>query len=180
MPTPRAPALQNLFASRLSAGEDLYFRSPLGRPEPADTRLVVASDGAVEVAWPWAYLCGLIVVRVYPGDGPLDLSSLQGCSLALVDDGLLAPDAIATVLDAMVRAQPRALIAVAPAFTRAVRRVCRAALVDRILTLRPSTEADRAPRLYPQRPMAPSVARTLLSEVEQSRSAPASGLHLVA
>lgn len=177
MPSQPSPSL---FPSRLSAGEDLYFRSPLGRPEPADTRLLVASDGAVEVAWPWAYLCGLIVVRVQPGAPGFDLDALKGCSVALVDDGLLAPDAVAALLDALISVRPRSMIAVAPALSRAVRRVCRAAQVDQIHTLCSSAEADRAPRLYPQRPVSPGVARNLLSEVDHPRGPMVPSLHLVA
>ena len=174
------PTSPSLFASRLSAGEDLYFRSPLGRPEPVDTRLLVASDGAVEGAWPWAYLCRLTVVRVHPGGPGFDPDLLGGCAVALIDDGLLAPDAVSAVLDALIATRPRAVIAVAPAFSRAVRRVCRAAQVDQIHSLVSSAEADRAARLYPQRPLSPGVARTLLAEVDHARGPTAPALHLVA
>ena len=154
-----------LFQSRLDAGEDLYFRSPLGRPEPGDACVLVASDGAVEVAWPWAYLCGLPVRRVDPGALPAALPDLGGRAVALVDDGLLAPDAVARVVGLARAAAPRCLLLVAPALPSSVRRACRGLGLDRIVTLEPSTLADTFARLYPQRPVQPGVARVLLAEV---------------
>ncbi|MCK6502678.1 hypothetical protein L6R53_04660 [Myxococcota bacterium] len=186
---------QPLFPSRLDAGEDLYFRSPLGRPEPEDALLIVASDGAVEVAWPWAYLCGLAVRRLDPGRLPLRLQEAAGRTVAVVDDGHLAPDALARLIRLAVQSQPRRVVLVAPALPTPARRACRGLGLERTVTLRPSTHADDAPRLYPQRPVAASVARVLLSEVadavRQDRGPPAvaaepdlvpgqPGLHLVA
>ena len=156
---------QPLFPSRLDAGEDLYFRSPLGRPEPQDSLLLVASDGAVEVAWPWAYLCGIPVHRLDPGALPPNLPMARGRAVAIVDDGLLAPDALARLIALALASQPRQLLVVAPALPTPARRACRGSGLQRIVTLRPSTHADAATRLYPQRPVPHGVARVLLAEV---------------
>lgn len=157
-----------LFRSRLDAGEDLYFRSPLGRPEPSDATLLVASDGAVEVAWPWAYLCGLRTRRLDPGALPDTMAALSGQAVAVVDDGLLAPDAVVGLLRLALASGARQVLLVAPAVSGAVRRACRGLLLHRIVTLRPSTHADLVDRLYPQRPVKPAVARVLLAEVRDA------------
>lgn len=160
---------QPLFRSRLDAGEDLYFKHPMGLREPDDLLLIVASDGAVEVAWPWAYLCDLPVLRVDPGglDGVVPFAT--GRPVALVDDGMLAADGWAAILRAVLAAAPRSVTLVAPTLRSPARRAARAAGVGRLCTLRPSTQADLAPSLYGQRPARPAVARGLLDQVRWDR-----------
>jgi len=164
-----------LFVSRLDAGEDLYFKRPLGDREPLDTQVLVASDGAVEVAWPWAYLCGLPVRRLDLDALPADLAELAGRTVVIVDDGLLSPGALAGLTRLAATASPRQLRVVAPALRTVARRALRGMGLDPALTLRPSTQADAAQRLYPQRPAAPAVARVLLSEVQGARNQPSWG-----
>lgn len=176
---------RTLFPSRLSAGEDLYFLSPLGRPEPPDALLVVGSDGGLEVAWPWAYLCGLPVRRLHPGRARGSADLPHGRTLALVDDGLLAPDAVAGLIRQLRASEPRRLVVVAPALRASVRTACERAGVDTWRTLQdaacgPLDRLTGRPALYPQQPLSPSVAATLLGEVSRARPRLPPSLHLVA
>ncbi len=163
------PSDAPLFRSRLDAGEDLYFKLPMGPREPQDMLIVVASDGAVEVAYPWAYLCGLPVLRIDPGSLGDSVPLATGRPVVLIDDGLLAIDALQRTLNALRHAGPTTLTVVAPALRTAARRVCRATGVRNLATLMPTTYADAAPRLYRQRPINAAVARGLLAEVRWDR-----------
>lgn len=167
-PFPSAPGAP-LFRSRLDAGEDLYFQHPAGRPEPTDLLIVVASDGAVEVAYPWAYLCTLPVLRVDPGTSDPSVPLATGRAVAFIDDGLLAIDALTHILTALRRSGPTSLAVVAPALRSPAVAACRAAGVLRIATLLPASRADAARRFYRQHPVNPAVASGLMAEVRGDR-----------
>lgn len=161
-----------LFASRLDAGEALYLSHPLGPLEPADVQLVVASDGAVEVAYPWAYLCGLPTRRVSPAGGDPSPGPCSARAVVLVDDGMLAPDALERLLLRLRAARPRMLTVVAPVLRGPARQACRRAGVEDLRTLRPASDAEGRRRIYPQQPVCRSVAAGLLHEIDRDRRAP--------
>lgn len=165
MPSSHLP----LFRSRLDAGEALYLSHPLGPREPADTLLIVASDGAVEVAYPWAYLGGLPTLRVSPAGPDSHLHACAGRALVLVDDGLLAPDALERVLRRLRELGPRMLAVVAPALRSATRQACQRAGVHDLRSLRPPGDADGARCFYAQQPVRRSVASGLLQEICEDR-----------
>ncbi len=167
-----APLDAPLFRSRLDAGEDLYFKLPMGPTEPRDLLLVVASDGGVEVAYPWAYLCCLPVLRVDPGSLAGSIRLATGRPVVFIDDGLLAVDAFALTLRALRAAAPTHLTVVAPALRTPSRRVCRDAGVRNLKTLQPTTRADVVTHLYQQHPVRPAIARSLLAEVRWDRPYP--------
>src|SRR4029453_9688010 len=82
-----------------------------------DAIVVVLTPGAVEVAFPMAYLTGRVLVRIDPHELTRDTvcAGVEGHAVILVDDGLLHPAILVAAARAIRCGRPRHLVVAAPA-----------------------------------------------------------------
>jgi predicted phosphoribosyltransferase len=154
-------------ADRHSAGEDLHFRMA---GAAVDAIVVALTPGAVEVAFPVAYLTGRVLVRIDPHELTRDtiFAGVEGHAVVLVDDGLVHPAILVAAARALRCGRPRRLILAAPTGAAEVARLAGPGVVDQIVE-GPSAAIDPCVRLpfEGEEPLSEVQAHRLLDEVNQ-------------
>ncbi len=157
----------HVVADRHLEGEDLHFR--LGGAA-IDAIVVALTPGAVEVAFPMAYLTGRVLVRIDPHELTRDtiFAGVEGHAVVLVDDGLLHPAILVAAARAIRCGRPRHLLVAAPVGAAEVARLAGPGVVDEIVQ-GPSASLDPCMRLpfEGEEPLSEVQAHRLLDEVNQ-------------
>jgi predicted phosphoribosyltransferase len=154
-------------ADRHLEGEELHFRMGGGA---VDAIVVALTPGAVEVAFPMAYLTGRVLVRLDPHELTRDtiFAGIEGQVVVLVDDGLLHPAILVAAARAIRCGRPRRVVVAAPAGAAEVARLAGPGVVDEIVQGAKSS-LDSFARLpfEGEEPLSEVQAHRLLDEVNQ-------------
>jgi hypothetical protein len=154
-------------ADRHQAGEELHFR--MGG-HAIDAIVVVLTPGALEVAFPIAYLTGRVLIRIDPHELTRDtiFAGVEGHSVVLVDDGLLHPAILVAAARAIRCGHPSRLVVAAPVGAAAVARLAGPGVVDEIVE-GPKGGLDVTTRLpfEGEEPLGEVQAHRLLDEVNR-------------
>jgi pyrimidine operon attenuation protein/uracil phosphoribosyltransferase len=154
-------------ADRHQEGEELHFR--MGG-QAIDAIVVVLTPGAVEVAFPLAYLTGRVLLRIDPHELTRDtiFAGVEGHSVVLVDDGLLHPAILVAAARAIRCGRPRRLVVAAPVGAAAVARLAGPGVVDEIVEgPKAGLDSSAALPFEGEEPLGEVQAHRLLDEVNQ-------------
>ncbi len=165
--TQRRLQASHAIADRHREGEELHFRMA---GQAIDAIVVALTPGAVEVAFPMAYLTGRVLVRIDPHELTRDtvFAGVEGHAVVLVDDGLLHPAVLVAAARAIRCGRPRRLVVAAPVGAAVVARLAGPGVVDDVVEgPKAGLDCSRHLPFEGEEPLGEVQAHRLLDEVNR-------------